>query len=287
MNTKLLKRIASVVGIGLVAGALLAGCGSDKGGDKKAAEGGKKVAVKTLISSNEAPLAWADEKGQLHGYEYDVLQAVNKELKSYELKIEAVPPETQDVLMESGEGKVAAGGYFANEQRKKNFILPENPIGVSAFSVYVPASEASKYKNLEEVVAAGVKLAPFTPNGGAFRIMTEWNNKHNHILGETVPVRSNFSQAERVRGIKEGQFGALATPNNLGIEDLGKKEGIDIVALPEPLQVNKTYVLVNKKEEKLGAEIDAALKKLHDDGTLGKISEKWYKSDYFKLLEKK
>ncbi len=285
MNIKLLKKIASVVGIGLVAGALIAGCGSDKGGgDKKAAEGSKTV-VKTVVSSSEPPLAWADEKGAIHGYEYDVLQAVNKELKSYELKIEAVPPETQDVLMESGEAKVAAGGYFANEQRKKNFILPENPIGVSAFSVYVPASEASKYKNLDDVVKANVKLAPFTPNGGAFRIMTEWNKQHNNVLGESVPVRSNFSQAERVRGIKEGQFGALVTPNNLGIEDLGKKEGLDIVALPEPLQVNKTYVLVNKKEEKLGAEINAALKKLHDDGTLGKISEKWYKSDYFKLLK--
>lgn len=278
------KKIALAVSAGILAAGLFAGCG---GGETKApaAEGGK-TAVKTLISSTEPPLAWKDEKGEFHGYEYEVLTELDKRLKSYSLSIEAVPPETQDVMMESGEGKVAAGGYYINAQRKENFLLPENPIGASSLMVYVKKGEEGKYKNLAEAVAAGLRLVPFTPNGGAFRIVTEWNKAHGEPLKE-IPVQSGMSQAERLRAMKEGQYDLLVTPNNLGVEDLAKKEGIEVATLAEPVKVNETVVIVNKNEQKLAEEINAALGEMRKDGTLAKISEKWYGSDLMKLLEKK
>ena len=61
-----------------------------------------------------------DENGKLQGYEYDIWQEVNKNLKSYHLDIQAVPPETQDVMMESGDAKVASGGYYRTPRREKD-----------------------------------------------------------------------------------------------------------------------------------------------------------------------
>lgn len=267
----------------LTAAALLGGCGSDKKAAAPAAGG--KTTVKTVISGTEAPLSWVDEKGEKHGYEYDVLVEVNKRLKNYQLDIQAVPPETQDVMMESGDAKVATGGYFKNAQREKNFLLPESPIGASNLVVYVTKANAAKYKNFEEVVKGNLKIVPFTPNGGAFRIITDWNQKHNNILKE-IPVQANMSAAERVISIKNGQYDALVIPDNLGVLDLAQKQGVDLVALQEPVKVNATYVLVNKKEDKLNGEINAALKSLADDGTLSKLNEKWFKTDLMKALKK-
>ena len=261
--------------------ALLGGCGGDN--KKEAAAGGKTV-VKTVISGTEAPLSWVDEKGEKHGYEYDVLLEVNKRLKNYRLDIQAVPPETEDVMMESGDAKVATGGYFKNAQREQNFLLPESPIGASSLMVYVTKGNETKYKNLEELLKDGKKIVPLTANGGAFRIITEWNKKHGNILPE-IPVQSGVSVAERIKSIKEGQYDAYIIPNNLGVEDLAAKQGVTLVALPEPIKVNATYVLVNKKEDKLAGEINEALKSLRDDGTLAKISTKWYKDDLLKLLK--
>lgn len=48
-----------------------------------------------------------------------------------------------------------------------------------------------------------------------------------------------------------------------------------------PFKVNETVVIVNKNEQKLADEIEAALEKLSKDGTLKKISEKWYHRDLF------
>ena len=280
MKTNWKKFTALTLGV-LTVAALLGGCGGDN--KKEAAAGGKTI-VKTVISGTEAPLSWVDEKGEKHGYEYDVLLEVNKRLKDYRLDIQAVPPETQDVMMESGDAKVATGGYFKNAQREQNFLLPESPIGASSLMVYVLKGNENKYTNFEDVVKANLKLVPLTPNGGAYRIVDEWNKKHGNLLKE-IPVQSGVSAAERVKGLKEGQYDALIIPNNLGVEELAAKQGVELAAIKEPIKVNATYVVVNKKEEKLAGEINAALKELRADGTLAKISTKWYKDDLLKLLQ--
>ena len=280
MQTNWKKFTALTLGV-LTVAALLGGCGGDN--KKEAAAGGKTV-VKTVISGTEAPLSWVDEKGEKHGYEYDVLLEVNKRLKDYQLDIQAVPPETQDVMMESGDAKVATGGYFKNAQREQNFLLPESPIGASSLMVYVLKGNENKYTSFEDVVKANLKLVPLTPNGGAYRIVNEWNKKHGNLLKE-IPVQSGVSAAERVKGLKEGQYDALIIPNNLGVEELAAKQGVELAAIKEPIKVNATYVVVNKKEEKLAGEINDALKELRADGTLAKISTKWYKDDLLKLLK--
>ena len=280
MQTNWKKFTALTLGV-LTVAALLGGCGGDN--KKEAAAGGKTV-VKTVISGTEAPLSWVDEKGEKHGYEYDVLLEVNKRLKNYQLDIQAVPPETQDVMMESGDAKVATGGYFKNAQREQNFLLPESPIGASSLMVYVLKGNENKYNSFEDVVKANLKLVPLTPNGGAYRIVDEWNKKHGNLLKE-IPVQSGVSVAERVKGLKEGQYDALIIPNNLGVEELAAKQGVELAAIKEPIKVNATYVVVNKKEEKLAGEINEALKELRADGTLAKISTKWYKDDLLKLLQ--
>lgn len=280
MQTNWKKFTALTLGV-LTVAVLLGGCGGDN--KKEAAAGGKTV-VKTIISGTEAPLSWVDEKGEKHGYEYDVLLEVNKRLKDYQLDIQAVPPETQDVMMESGDAKVATGGYFKNAQREQNFLLPESPIGASSLMVYVLKGNENKYTNFEDVVKANLKLVPLTPNGGAYRIVDEWNKKHGNLLKE-IPVQSGVSVAERVKGLKEGQYDALIIPNNLGVEELAAKQGVELAAIKEPIKVNATYVVVNKKEEKLAGEINDALKELRADGTLAKISTKWYKDDLLKLLK--
>lgn len=280
MQTNWKKFTALTLGV-LTVAALLGGCGGDN--KKEAAAGGKTV-VKTVISGTEAPLSWVDEKGEKHGYEYDVLLEVNKRLKDYQLDIQAVPPETQDVMMESGDAKVATGGYFKNAQREQNFLLPESPIGASSLMVYVLKGNENKYNSFEDVVKANLKLVPLTPNGGAYRIVNEWNKKHGNLLKE-IPVQSGVSAAERVKGLKEGQYDALIIPNNLGVEELAAKQGVELAAIKEPIKVNATYVVVNKKEEKLAGEINEALKELRADGTLAKISTKWYKDDLLKLLK--
>lgn len=286
MKTSL--KFAAIAAAAALSIGLLAGCGGDqKAASSKAASAAAdgKTSVKLVLSSTERPLSWVDENGKLQGYEYDIWQEVNKNLKSYHLDIQAVPPETQDVMMESGDAKVASGGYYRTPRRKKDYIVPKTPIGVSSVEVYMSKENAAKYKSLEDVVKGGGKLVPNTPNGGIYKVLTDWNAAHDNILKE-VPIQDGLTPAERLTSLKNGQYDALVYPNNLGVEDIAKAMNFEIVSLAKPIKVNETVVIVNKNEQKLADEIEAALEKLSKDGTLKKISEKWYHRDLFDQLKK-
>lgn len=286
MKTSL--KFAAIAAAAALSIGLLAGCGGDqKAASSKAASAAAdgKTSVKLVLSSTERPLSWADENGKLQGYEYDIWQEVNKNLKSYHLDIQAVPPETQDVMMESGDAKVASGGYYRTPRREKDYIVPKTPIGVSAVEVYMSKENAAKYKSLEDVVKGGGKLVPNTPNGGIYKVLTDWNAAHDNLLKE-VPIQDGLTPAERLTSLKNGQYDALVYPNNLGVEDIAKAMNFEIVSLEKPIKVNETVVIVNKNEQKLADEIEAALEKLSKDGTLKKISEKWYHRDLFDQLKK-
>lgn len=286
MKTSL--KFAAIAAAAALSIGLLAGCGGDqKAASSKAASAAAdgKTSVKLVLSSTERPLSWADENGKLQGYEYDIWQEVNKNLKSYYLDIQAVPPETQDVMMESGDAKVASGGYYRTPRREKDYIVPKTPIGVSSVEVYMSKENAAKYKSLEDVVKGGGKLVPNTPNGGIYKVLTDWNAAHDNLLKE-VPIQDGLTPAERLTSLKNGQYDALVYPNNLGVEDIAKAMNFEIVSLEKPIKVNETVVIVNKNEQKLADEIEAALEKLSKDGTLKKISEKWYHRDLFDQLKK-
>lgn len=284
MKTSL--KFAAIAATAALSIGLLAGCGGDqKAASSKAAAADGKTSVKLVLSSTERPLSWADENGKLQGYEYDIWQEVNKNLKSYHLDIQAVPPETQDVMMESGDAKVASGGYYRTPRREKDYIVPKTPIGVSSVEVYMSKENAAKYKSLEDVVKGGGKLVPNTPNGGIYKVLTDWNAAHDNLLKE-VPIQDGLTPAERLTSLKNGQYDALVYPNNLGVEDIAKAMNFEIVSLEKPIKVNETVVIVNKNEQKLADEIEAALEKLSKDGTLKKISEKWYHRDLFDQLKK-
>lgn len=284
MKTSL--KFATILAASALTIGLFAGCGDDqKAASSKAAAADGKTTVKLVLSSTERPLSWADESGKLQGYEYDIWQEVNKNLKDYNLDIQAVPPETQDVMMESGDAKVASGGYYRTPRREKDYIVPKTPIGVSSVEVYMSKENATKYHSLEDVINGGGKLVPNTPNGGIYKVLTDWNAEHNNILKE-VPIQDGLTPAERLTSLKNGQYDALVYPNNLGVEDIAKAMNFEIVSLDKPIKVNETVVIVNKNEQKLADEIEAALEKLEKDGTLKKISEKWYHRDLFEQLKK-
>lgn len=186
--------------------------------------------------------------------------------------------------MESGDAKVASGGYYRTPRREKDYIVPKTPIGVSSVMVYMSKENAQKYHSLEDVIKAGGKLVPNTPNGGIYKVLTDWNAAHDNIMKE-VPIQDGLTPAERITSLKNGQYDALVYPNNLGVEDIAKAMNFEIVALDKPIKVNETVVIVNKNEQKLADEIEAALEKLSKDGTLQKISEKWYHRNLFDQLK--
>lgn len=276
------KKVILAVTVGIASVALLSGCGSGVK-TQSASSGDGKTHVKAVVSSVEAPRSWKDENNVIHGLDIEVLNAVNTKLKKYHLDVEAVPPETQDVMLESGEAKVGAG-YFPTPKREENFLIAK-PTSISALVAYVKKEDVNKYGTVEDAVKAGLKMVPATPNGGAFQAVTKWNKDHNNLLKE-VPVQSGITIAEQVDKLKTGEGGFLVETVTSGIEEMAQKDGFEVAYIKDPFFVKPQVLLVNKNEKELQAELNQALKELEADGTLSKINVKYFHKDVFKLFGK-
>lgn len=244
---------------------------------------GKEV-KKALVSNMMNPLSWVDGDGNLQGYEYDVTCKINELLENYTLEIEAVSEEVQDITMEAGEADYSVGGYGWTQAREDSYEVPETPIGASAFMLYVRGEDKDKITCMEDVVENGYSIVPVAPNGGIYKALVEWNEANGSPL-ESIPTQDGLTTAEKLQALADGQYDVFINTNNCNNLETAEEMGLDVVEVSEPIQVNKTIVLIKKGETDFCNEVNAALQQLQEDGTLKELSEKWYGYDLADLLE--
>lgn len=233
--------------------------------------------VTVALEQNTQPLSYTNDKGELVGYEVEIIENVNKVIEGYEIAIESVSAEAAEVGIESGKYDLVGGGLFKTEAREKKYLFPTENTGVSTIEIYKRA-EDEDIQTLEDLV--GRKISPVTANGGIFNLLTTYNNenKDNQI---TIPLGESGELAQRYQGLADGKYDAIVMPSNFGADTIIEQLGLDIVTGDEPVQVNGTYFIISKDQKEFKDAFDKAIKKLKDDGTLSELSKKWFGEDMF------
>lgn len=70
--------------------------------------------------------------------------------------------------------------------------------------------------------------------------------------------------------------------SNFDADNIIKQLNLNVEKADKPVQVNATYFVLNAKQSKLKVAFDKAVKKLKDNGTLDKLSKKWFNQNMFK-----
>ncbi|MGT2750976.1 transporter substrate-binding domain-containing protein [Streptococcus orisasini] len=268
-----MKKIASLIGLifGLI---LLSACSSTDNTKKDSSSKTLSVA----LEENTQPLSYTDSSGKLTGYEVDVLKEINKTIKGYKLKYEAVSAESAEVGLESGTYDAIGGGLFKTEEREKKYLFPKEYTGVSTIEIYKRKKDKA-IQSLDDLV--GKKLSPVTANGGIYNLLTKYNNDHPQSQIK-IPLGESGELAKRYQGLADGTYDAVIMPSNFGADKIIKSLHLDINTAKKPVQVNATYFLISKKNIKFKKAFDKAAKKLRANGTLSKLSKKWFGEDMFK-----
>jgi ABC-type amino acid transport substrate-binding protein len=251
------------------------------GGAKKeapAADGVKRVVIG--LESGSKPLSYLDEKGESLGYEVDVLRAADQLIPEYEFTLELVEDDATQIGLETGKYALIGGGLFRTPEREAKYLLPKAISGVSVINIYV-RDDNNSIQSLDDL--AGKKLVPSSPNGGIYNLLTTYNREHpdNQI---TITTAEGISLADRFRSVDSGEYEAIVLPNNLGFEGIRDELGLRVKAVAKPVQANGTYFALAKDQADLAAKIDAALVTLRENGTLSRLSEKWFGSDTILLF---
>jgi L-cystine transport system substrate-binding protein len=238
--------------------------------------------IKVATAAESKPLSWGALGVEPKGYEPDVLRAINAKLPQYKFELEGVADIAEETGLATGKYDIAAGGYYKSPARSKQFFIPENPIGASLMKIYV--RKDSKITGLKDLV--GKRIVPVTAGGGVYRFVTQWQKKNPGYELDIRPSSAGIPYPDRLKEVQNGKYDALILPSNLGEQTVIDQQNLDIKA-SEPVSIKNTYLLIHKSDENkaLLAGVNKALKELREDGTLSKLSQKWFGEDVVKYMK--
>ena len=239
---------------------LAAGCG----GDKKDAKTDQKTEKVLRIGTNAdfAPFEFQDVNGkEYQGFDMDLIRAVAKEM-GYKAEIQNINFDGLIPALEAGNLDVIISGMTINDERKKKVDFSE-PYYKSGLSIIVKKDDKSinKFSDLK-----GKKVAVQIGTTSAMEVKKI----------EGAEVKEFNSSADTFLELKAG--GVDAVVNDRPVNDYYiMKSGVTDVRCLEELLTSEDYgIAISKKNAELTKQVNAALKKLHDNGEYDKIFKKWF-----------
>ena len=137
--------------------------------------------------------------------------------------------------------------------------------------------EDSKIESLEDL--DGKTLDPIVPTDGRYVAIQNWLKRNPDVKIEVPTVTNQETFQDMFNAVHDGTYDAvyLSKAQYDGVADtLGYK-----LKVTDPVDAAGTVILYNKKNGEVQKAIDEQIDALIKDGTLGKISEKYFKQDNF------
>lgn len=272
MRKKIVAARASVLVIGSLSAC---GSGSAQGNTNS---GGVKT-IKIALESQDPPYSYADNNGKPAGFDLAVLKELDKKLPQYSFEYSVQDYETALVGVKQGKYDALIGAFFKTKARAEQYLL-STPYNYYFMNLIVP--EGSPINSLKDM--NGKTLDPIVPTDGRYLAIHDWL-KRNPKVKITVPEVSNQSTFQDMfNSVHDGTYDAvyLSKAQYEGVAStLGYKMKVtDIV------DGAGTVVLYNKEQKDLQGAIDKQIDSLITDGTLPKLTQKWFKQDNFALAKK-
>ena len=116
----------------------LAGCGGSQSGDKKAAkDSGDKKAIVVATRGTAKPFSFTDDKGNLTGYDVEILKEIEKRDPSLHFEFKPMSPDAAFVAMKSKQVDMIANQMRRNPTREKKYIYTKESNNYTARKLVV------------------------------------------------------------------------------------------------------------------------------------------------------
>lgn len=249
---------------------------------------GKIQKIRVAHTNYYVPYDFVNDKGESDGFEVAVLKEIDKLLPQYEF--EYFPTSDDDLLIGVLQGKYDVGtkGVWITEERKKKYVFPQNPIAASIIGIVIRKDTADKITDMKSFAKYSGKLVPIGPSNAQYNIIDEYNRQNPNAQVKLV-AGDQFEAADGYVWVVEGRYDArvdikLSFQNNI------EKEGAPYAKYKDklsyvPYKAIPTWPLFNRKNQALANAYDEAIKTLKENGTLEKLSQKYFGEDIFSFVE--
>src|SRR3954469_3997657 len=261
MNPEPSVRTRLSVTIAFATALLLTSCG---GGSDDAGGGGSGDVLRVATEGTYAPFSFHDPgSNELTGYDVEVAKAVGAKLGK---KVEFSETQFDSIFagLESNRYDVIANQITINPEREAKYLFSE-PYTVSN-GVVITRADDNSVRSLADV--KGKRSAQSTTSSFA-EVATE--------AGAQVEPVEGFTQA--ITLLKQGRVDVTIN-DSLAFLEYQKTTGDKDVKIAAKIDPPSKQALVFRKDSAdLQARVDKALEALRADGTLARISEKYFGED--------
>lgn len=211
------------------------------------------------------PFSFVDEKGDLNGFEVEFSQALAKELG---VKAKLQPTKWDGILaaLESKRLDVVINQVTISEERKKKYDFSE-PYTISGIQALIQKKDAGKFPTPDSLADKKVGVGLGT--------------NYEQWLKENVPkaiVKTYDDDPTKFQDLIVGRTDAILV-DRLAAFEMVKKTNDKLAVSGAPFSRQESGIAIRKGEPELVAAINKAIDKLRADGTLAKLSQKYFGSD--------
>ncbi|EPJ77055.1 cystine transporter subunit [Pseudomonas sp. CFII64] len=258
-RTFLLSTLSLVLGSGLI--------GQAVAGDQlqKIKDSGT---INVGLEGTYPPFSFVDESGKLAGFEVEFSEALAKEL-GVKAKLQQTPWAGILAALESKRLDVVINQVTISEERKKKYDF-STPYTISGIQALVQKKDADKFK-----VAADLKGA---------KVGVGLGTNYEQWLKENVPgaiVKTYDDDPTKYQDLRVGRIDAILVDRLAALELVSKTKD-SLAVSGEPFSRQEAGIALRKGEPELLDAINTAIDKLRADGTLKKLSDKYFNADVTK-----
>ncbi|AIS15609.1 cystine transporter subunit [Pseudomonas chlororaphis subsp. aurantiaca] len=211
------------------------------------------------------PFSYVDESGKLAGFEVEFSEALAQKLG---VKVKLQPTKWDGILaaLESKRLDAVINQVTISDERKKKYDF-STPYTVSGIQALTQKKNEGKFKTAADL--AGHKVGV-----GLGTNYEQW-------LKDNVPkaiIKTYDDDPTKYQDLRVGRIDAILV-DRLAAFELIKKTNDTLVVSGEPFSRQEAGVALRKGEPELLAAVNKAIEELRADGTLKKLSEKYFNAD--------
>ena len=262
-----MKKIFALCMMLVLAVTALAGCGSNSAQKEEA----KKIVVG--LDDSFPPMGFKDEKNEIVGFDIDLAKEVAKRL-GREVEFKAIDWNSKEAELKSGRVDILWNGLDITDKRKENMLFSE-PYMDNRKIVFV--AKNGKLSVAGEADLAGKTIG--TQSGGTTE---EYFENKPELKSSMKEVKYYPDYINAFMDLENGRLDAVVGDEIIGRYYISKHPD-EIQAIDTVIgTVSQFGIAFRKDDQKLRDEVQKVFDEMKADGTVAKISEKWFAKDITK-----
>ncbi|MDK2856665.1 MAG: polar amino acid transport system substrate-binding protein [Bacillota bacterium] len=241
-------------------------------GEGQAQQGAEQPVLRVGFNAAFPPFESVNDKGEFEGFDVDLAYALGKELG---MKVEFVDVAWETIFagLQSKKYDVIISGVTITEERKKtmNFSDPYFEAG----QVIMVRKDYDEIKSEKDLAGKKVGVQISTTADEICTAMQEGKSQFGKIAIKEIKRYDNYPQA--FVDLQNGNIDAVVVDVPVALPYVAKHSDKVKLVSEKPFVAEYTGIALRKEDTELLKKINAALKKLKEDGTYQKIYDKWFK----------